>query len=84
MQNVASKKAIYDIGAEIINFHCFYIMEAFLFSKSMIFGAPTSQFRALSFGSLKTRFKAIFEKNNFRTKCEINDCFVLNAKFIAF
>ena len=36
MQNVASKKAIYDIGAEILNLHSFCIMETFLFSKSII------------------------------------------------
>ena len=32
MQNVASKKAIYDIGTEILNFQCFCIMEIHIFS----------------------------------------------------
>ena len=29
-------RAIYDIGAKILNFHCFCTMEMFLFSKSII------------------------------------------------
>ena len=29
-------RAIYDIGTEILNFHCFCTMEMFLFSKSII------------------------------------------------
>ena len=32
----ASKKAIYDIGTEILNVHCFCTMEMILFSKSII------------------------------------------------
>ena len=31
-----SQNAIYDIGTEILIFHCFCIMEMFLFSKSII------------------------------------------------
>ena len=34
----------------------------FLFSKSIIFGRTTTDWRVLSRGSVKTRFKAIFEK----------------------
>ena len=33
---VMSQNAIYDIGTEILNVHCFCIMEMFLFSKSII------------------------------------------------
>ena len=54
-------RAIYDIGTEILNFHCFCTMEMFLFSKSIIFSGIGSIFRALSFGTIKTRFKAFWD-----------------------
>ena len=52
------QEAIYDIGTEILNFQCFCIMENHIFSKSIIFSGIGSIFRALSFGTIKTRFKA--------------------------
>ena len=60
MQNVASKKAIYDIGTEILFFHCFCTMETFLFSKSTIFSVSKTLWPVDYESGVKTQFKAIF------------------------
>ena len=58
---ICYKNVIYDIGTKILNFQCFCIMENHIFSKSIIFSGIGSIFRALSYGTIKTRFKAFWD-----------------------
>ena len=53
---------IYDIGTEIIMFHCFATKMLKSFCKSIIFSGIESSRRDLAFYSIKTRFKALFKK----------------------
>ena len=55
------KNVIYDIGTKILIFQCFCIMENHIFSNSIFFRGIGSIFRALSFGTIKTRFKAFWD-----------------------
>ena len=52
---------IYDIGTEIIIFHCFATKMLKSFCKSMIFSGICSIFCVLSFCSIKTWFKALWD-----------------------
>ena len=71
-------KAIYNIGTEILYFQCFLTTDMFLFSKSIIFSATTTDWRVLSRGSVKTRFKAILKKKRiFRLSTKFMDLFDL-------
>ena len=53
------------LGWKLYNFSDFFTTDTFLFSKSMIFGTFKTLYRVLSTGSLKIRFKAIFEQTCF-------------------
>ena len=55
-------REIYDTGAKIIYFQCFVTTDTFLFYKPIIFSGSCRICRDLAFGSVKTRFKAIFKK----------------------
>ena len=55
------KNVTCDIGTEILNFQCFCTIENHIFFKSIIFRGIGTIFRALSFGTIKTRFKAFWE-----------------------
>ena len=52
---------IYDIGTEILMFHCFATKMLKSFCKSIIFSGIESSRRDLAFYSIKTRFKALFK-----------------------
>ena len=56
-----SQSEIYDIGTEILIFHCFATKMLKSFCKSMIFSGICSIFCVLSFCSIKTRFKALWD-----------------------
>ena len=56
-----SKSLIYDIGTEILVFHCFATEALRSFCKSIIFSGIQSSRRDLAFYSIKTRFKALFK-----------------------
>ena len=58
-------KAIPNIGTEILNFQCLNCLQNRLFCKSTIFSATTTDLPLLSSGSVRIRFKAIFEKSDF-------------------
>ena len=60
MQNVASKKAIYDIGTEILKFQGFCTMETLLFSKPTIFSVSKTPWPVDYESNVKTPFQAIF------------------------
>ena len=68
------KKTIYDIGTEILKFQCLNCFKTPLFCKSIIPEDSKISRRDLSFASVKSRFKAILKKWNFR----------LSTKFIEF
>ena len=53
-------REIYDIGTKILYLQCFVTTDMFLFSISIIPEDLESSRRDLAFGSVKTRFKAIF------------------------
>ena len=57
-----SDNEVYDIGTKIPYFQCFVTTDLFLFSKSIILEEIKSARRVLSYGSVKTRFKAILKK----------------------
>ena len=52
---------IYDIGTEILMFHCFATKMLKSFCKSIVFSGIESSRRDLAFYSIKTRFKALFK-----------------------
>ena len=56
-----SQSEIYDIGTEILIFHCFATKMLKSFCKSMIFSGICSIFCVLSFCSIKTWFKALWD-----------------------
>ena len=61
-----SQHEIYDIGTKILYFQCFVTTDMFLFCKPIFFSGICHMFRDIAFGSVKTRFKAILKKSNFR------------------
>ena len=56
-----SQSEIYDIGTEILIFRCFATQMLKSFCKSMIFSGICSIFCVLSFCSIKTWFKALWD-----------------------
>ena len=58
------KKTIYDIGTEILRFQCLNCFKTRLFCKSIIPEDSKISRRDLSFGSAKSRFKAILKKKS--------------------
>ena len=58
---VNPENIIYDIGTEILMFHCFATKMLKSFCKSIIFSGIESSRRDLAFYSIKTRFKALFK-----------------------
>ena len=67
---------IYDIGTEILYFQCFVITDMLLFCKPILFSGNGRIVRDLSFGSIKTRFKAILKKLDFSAQIDffMNSC----------
>ena len=57
----ATRRRIYDIGIEFLNFYCFATKRLKSFCKSMIFSGICSIFCVLSFCSIKTWFKALWD-----------------------
>ena len=62
---LGTKNELYDIGAKILFVQCFVTTDMFLFCKPIIFRGNCRICRDLAFGSVKTRFKAIFKKLDF-------------------
>ena len=55
------KNEIHDIGTKILYVQCFVTTDMFLFCKSIFFSGMCRIFRDLAFGSIKTRFKGIWD-----------------------
>ncbi len=60
-----AKNELYDIGAKILFVPCFVTTDMFLFF-TKYFSGNCRICRDLAFGSVKTRFKAILKKSDFR------------------
>ncbi len=59
---INSKKAIYDIGTEILFLHCFATTDMFLFCKKLIFSGIATHWPVDKDSGVKTPFWAIIKK----------------------
>ena len=60
-----------DIGTKFLYFQCFVTTDMFLFCKTILYSGNCLIFRDLSFGSIKTRFKAILKKLDFSAQIDL-------------
>ena len=61
IKNIRNIQLIYDIGTEILIFHCFATKMLKSFCKSIIFSGIATARRQLSFQPIKTRFKVLWD-----------------------